>query len=107
MPVAAAAGMNHSFLASHQPAPTTTAETISAVHIPVIAFDPGFVLELIERERGTALLGVPTMQIAMLEHPDVASRDLSSLRSSVSGGSLVPAEADNTETDLTNGCHSE
>ena len=43
-----------------------------AVHVPVIAFDPGFVLELIERERGTALLGVPTMQIALLEHPDVA-----------------------------------
>jgi len=63
-----------------------------AVHVPVIAFDPGFVLELIERERGTALLGVPTMQIALLEHPDVKSRDLSSLRSSVSGGSLVPAE---------------
>jgi fatty-acyl-CoA synthase len=63
-----------------------------AVHVPVIAFDPGFVLELIERERGTSLLGVPTMQIALLEHPDVASRDLSSLRSSVSGGSLVPAE---------------
>jgi fatty-acyl-CoA synthase len=63
-----------------------------AVHVPVIAFEPGFVLELIERERGTALLGVPTMQIAMLEHPDMATRDLSSLRSSVSGGSLVPAE---------------
>jgi fatty-acyl-CoA synthase len=63
-----------------------------AVHVPVVAFDPAFVLELVERERGTALLGVPTMQIAMLEHPDVASRDLSSLRSSVSGGSLVPAE---------------
>jgi fatty-acyl-CoA synthase len=63
-----------------------------AKHVPVLAFDPGFVLELIERERGTALLGVPTMQIALLEHPDVATRDLSSLRSSVSGGSLVPAE---------------
>ena len=63
-----------------------------ATHVPVIAFDPGFVLELIERERGTALLGVPTMQIALLEHPDLATRDLSSLRSSVSGGSLVPAE---------------
>jgi fatty-acyl-CoA synthase len=63
-----------------------------AVHVPVLAFDPGFVLELIERERGTLMLGVPTMQIAMLEHPDVATRDLSSLRSSVSGGSLVPAE---------------
>jgi fatty-acyl-CoA synthase len=63
-----------------------------AAHVPVLAFDPAHVLELVERERGTALLGVPTMQIAMLEHPDVATRDLSSLRSSVSGGSLVPAE---------------
>ncbi|TMK64669.1 MAG: AMP-dependent synthetase [Actinobacteria bacterium] len=63
-----------------------------AAHVPVVAFDPAFVLELIERERGTALLGVPTMQIALLEHPDRAKRDLSSLRSSVSGGSLVPAE---------------
>jgi len=63
-----------------------------ATHVPVIAFDPAFVLELIEREHGTALLGVPTMQIALLEHPDLASRDMSSLRSSVSGGSLVPAE---------------
>jgi fatty-acyl-CoA synthase len=63
-----------------------------AKHVPVVAFDPGFVLELIERERGTMLLGVPTMQIALLEHPDVKTRDLSSLRSAVSGGSLVPAE---------------
>ncbi|HET9728542.1 MAG TPA: AMP-binding protein, partial [Acidimicrobiia bacterium] len=63
-----------------------------AVHVPVVAFDPAFVLELVERERGTALLGVPTMQIAMLEHPDAQTRDLSSLRSSISGGSLVPAE---------------
>ena len=63
-----------------------------ATHVPVLAFEPGFVLELIEREGGTALLGVPTMQIALMEHPDVASRDLSTLRSAVSGGSLVPAE---------------
>jgi fatty-acyl-CoA synthase len=63
-----------------------------AVHVPVLAFDPAYVLELIERERGTLLLGVPTMQIACIEHPDVAKRDLSSLRLSVSGGSLVPAE---------------
>src|SRR5439155_898375 len=63
-----------------------------ATHVPVLAFDPGFVLELLEREGGTAMLGVPTMQIALLEHPDVATRDLSTLRSAVSGGSLVPAE---------------
>jgi len=63
-----------------------------AVHVLVLAFDPGFVLELIERERGSLLLGVPTMQIALTEDPDMATRDLSSLRSAVSGGALVPAE---------------
>jgi fatty-acyl-CoA synthase len=62
-----------------------------ATHLPV-SFDPPLMLELIERERGTFLLGVPTMLIALMEHPDFATRDLSTLRSAVSGGSLVPAE---------------
>jgi fatty-acyl-CoA synthase len=63
-----------------------------ATHVPILAFDPSYVLEMIERERGSALLGVPTMLIALMEHPDIATRDLSSLRSAFSGGSLVPAE---------------
>lgn len=63
-----------------------------AVHVPVFAFDPGLVLELIEAERSRVFGGVPTMLIAMLEHPDLARRDLSSLRCAMSGGSPVPAE---------------
>jgi len=63
-----------------------------AVHVPVLAFEPGFVLELLEREGGTSALGVPTMLIALMEHPDLATRDLSKLKSALSGGSLVPAE---------------
>ncbi len=63
-----------------------------ATHVPVFAFEPGFVLELMERERATFMLGVPTMLIALMEHPDVQTRDLSSLRGALSGGSLVPAE---------------
>jgi fatty-acyl-CoA synthase len=63
-----------------------------AVHVPVLAFEPGFVLELIEREKGTILLGVPTMLIAITEHPDITKRDITTLRAAVSGGSLVPAE---------------
>jgi fatty-acyl-CoA synthase len=63
-----------------------------AVHVPVLAFDPALVLELIEAERAAVLLGVPTMMIAILDHPDVARRDLSSLRVAVSGGAPVPAE---------------
>jgi fatty-acyl-CoA synthase len=63
-----------------------------AVQIPVVAFDPGLVLELIEREQGTFLTGVPTMHMACVDHPDATKRDLSSLQKAVSGGSLVPAE---------------
>jgi len=62
-----------------------------AVHVPVLAFDPALVLELFETERAVAFVGVPTMMIAMLEHPDMDKRDLSSLRVAVSGGSPVPA----------------
>jgi fatty-acyl-CoA synthase len=36
-----------------------------AVHVPVLAFDPALVLELIEAERAAMFLGVPTMMIAM------------------------------------------
>jgi len=63
-----------------------------ATHIPVVAFDPGLVLELIETERVDVMGGVPTMLIAMMEHPDFTTRDLSSLRSVLSGGATVPAE---------------
>ena len=62
-----------------------------ATHVPVLAFDPGLVLELAETEGANIMGGVPTMLIAMMEHPDFASRNLSSLRSVVSGGSTVPA----------------
>src|SRR5271166_2194606 len=63
-----------------------------AVHVPVLAFDPALVLELLEAERGTVFAGVPTMMIAMLSHPDFERRDLSGLRAAMSGGAPVPAE---------------
>jgi fatty-acyl-CoA synthase len=37
------------------------------------------------------MLGVPTMLVAMLEHPSFASTDLSSVKAICSGGSTVPA----------------
>ena len=63
-----------------------------AVHVPVLAFDPAAVLELLESERANVFVGVPTMMIALLEHPDLPRRDLSALRCAVSGGAPVPAE---------------
>ncbi len=62
------------------------------VHVVVPAFDPGLVLELVEAERGSLLLAVPTMLVGLLDHPDLATRDLSSVRTVMSGSTVVPAE---------------
>lgn len=60
-------------------------------NVLVEAFDPGLALEFIETYRAEMMTGVPTMLIAMLEHPSFSERDLSSVRSLCSGGSTVPA----------------
>ncbi|HUQ00754.1 MAG TPA: AMP-binding protein [Aeromicrobium sp.] len=60
--------------------------------VPVYAFEPGLMLELIEAERAQIALGVPTALLALLECPDLAKRDLSSLRGVLSGGATVPAD---------------
>ena len=65
--------------------------SICATYVLVEAFDPGLVLALTEQYRGSAMLAVPTMWIAMMEHPGFATRDLTSLRALCSGGSTVPA----------------
>src|SRR5206468_150116 len=66
------------------------AYTHGACLCAVEAFDPRRVLETIDRERCTALYGVPTMFIAELEHPDFARYDLTSLRTGVMAGALCP-----------------
>jgi fatty-acyl-CoA synthase len=53
-------------------------------------FDPGLLLALVEAERPWFLAGVPTMLLAAMDHPDLASRDLSSLHAVLSGGAQVP-----------------
>ena len=65
-----------------------------ATHATLIyeeAFDPGLALELMETYRATAMMAVPTMLVAITEHPNFATTDLSSLKAVTSGGSLVPA----------------
>jgi fatty-acyl-CoA synthase len=48
------------------------------------------VLETVNRERCTALFGVPTMFLAELEDPDFDRFDLTSLRTGVMAGALCP-----------------
>lgn len=54
-------------------------------------FDAGLMLELFEAERGNATLIVPTMILGLLDHPDRARRDVSSLKTILSGAANVPA----------------
>ena len=59
---------------------------------PGDSFEPKSVLETVHAERCTALHGVPTMFIAILDHPDFAQYDLSTLRTGIMAGSPCPAE---------------
>jgi fatty-acyl-CoA synthase len=60
--------------------------------IPAPAFDPGLTLDAITQEHCTAVYGVPTMFIAMQNHPTFADHDLSSLRTGIMAGSICPVE---------------
>jgi fatty-acyl-CoA synthase len=60
--------------------------------IPAPGFDPETTLRCIEAERCTGVYGVPTMFIAMQNHPVFGSVDLSSLRTGLMAGSPCPVE---------------
>ena len=59
---------------------------------PVEAFEPLACLQAVAEERCTGLYGVPTMFIAMLDHPQFADFDISSLRTGIMAGSPCPTE---------------
>jgi fatty-acyl-CoA synthase len=60
--------------------------------IPAPGFDPETTLHCVAEERCTGLYGVPTMFIAMQNHPTFADHDLSSLRTGIMAGSVCPVE---------------
>ncbi len=56
------------------------------------AFEPEFMLDLIEQERVSYTFGVPTMLIALLAAQERRPRDLTSLKTVFSGATIVPIE---------------
>ncbi len=60
--------------------------------VPVQEFHPEEVLRTVEKEKCTALHGVPTMFISELNLPNIKEFDLSSLRTGVMAGSNCPIE---------------
>jgi fatty-acyl-CoA synthase len=59
---------------------------------PGEGFDPVTTLRAVETERCTALYGVPTMFVAILDHPEFGKFDLSSLRTGIMAGAPCPIE---------------
>ena len=65
-------------------------------------FDPIQVMTSIQKEKCTATYGVPTMYIAMLDHPRFKEFDFSSLRTGIMSGSACPTHRMQQANDLMN-----
>jgi len=63
-----------------------------ATMVPIEIFDAEKVLESVEKEKCTALQGVPTMFIAELKHPNFSKYNVSSLRTGIMAGASCPVE---------------
>ncbi len=64
----------------------------STMVYPGAVFHPLETLKTIAAEKCTAAYGVPTMFITMLDHPEFASFDLSTLRTGIMAGTICPME---------------
>jgi acyl-CoA synthetase (AMP-forming)/AMP-acid ligase II len=62
-----------------------------AVLLPHLTYDSNEILKRVEREKISVIPGPPAIFHGMLQHPDLASFDTSSLRLGITGGSVVPA----------------
>jgi fatty-acyl-CoA synthase len=60
--------------------------------IPSETFNPGKILEAIEKERCTAIYGSPSAFIALMGDPQYPSFDIQSLRTGIMGGAQCPME---------------
>lgn len=64
----------------------------TAMIVPAEYFQPTATLEALEKERATALYGVPTMYIAQLQDPSLPGRKITTLRTGIMSGAPCPIE---------------
>ena len=64
--------------------------THGSTMVPIDVYSPTKVMAAIQQERCTALNGVPTMFIFMIEHKDFSKYDFSSMRTGIMAGSPCP-----------------
>lgn len=68
------------------------AALVGAAVLPLHIFKPQLTLDILERERCTTFIGVPTMLIAMLDDPSVGGRSLDALTTIIVGGAPVTGD---------------
>ena len=68
---------------------TPGAMMVGAATLPLCVFRARETLDILESERCTAFIGVPTMLVRMLEEPGFSGRDLSALKVVIIGGAPV------------------
>ncbi|WP_426166131.1 class I adenylate-forming enzyme family protein [Sandarakinorhabdus sp. DWP1-3-1] len=66
--------------------------SVGGTMVLMYRWDAGEALRLIVRERVTAMSGVPVMARELINHPDFATSDTSSLTSLAGGGAQVPPD---------------
>jgi fatty-acyl-CoA synthase len=64
----------------------------AAIVSPSDTFDPLKTLTAIEKEQCTAIYAVPSMLVSLMEHPEFSRFNLSSLRTGVVGGAVIPID---------------
>lgn len=71
---------------------TMASITHATTMVPIEQYSPIKVMKAIEEQKCTAMHGVPTMFIAILEHPDFDKYNFSTLRTGIMAGSPCPVK---------------
>ncbi len=80
----------------------TASMTHGATMLPLPYFSPKPALACVHNEHITCFNGVPTMFIAMMEHPDFAKTDFSYMRTGIMAGANCPADLMKKATEVMN-----
>ena len=80
----------------------TASMTHGATMCPLPYFSPKSALACVNSERITAFNGVPTMFIAMMQHPDFDTTDFSHIRVGIMAGANCPADLMKKATEVMN-----
>jgi len=80
----------------------TASMTHGTTMCPLPYFSPKPALACVNQEHITTFNGVPTMFIAMMQHPDFAKTDFSYMRTGIMAGSNCPAELMRQATEVMN-----